>query len=138
MVIANQFALQFDAIAPTPLVRLNPNGSPDPTFAPVGIGLSGVDQGGNLFSLSGPANVVRLKATELAAEIGNPQAGTMVMVGAYSALTGLIALDSAIEAMQDSIPSYRSQHIEANERALRAGHEAVTPGLYPAWQEVGV
>jgi len=59
-------------------------------------------------------------------------------VGAYSALTGLIALDSAIEAMQDSIPSYRSQHIEANERALRAGHEAVTPGLYPAWQEVGV
>jgi len=88
--------------------------------------------------ITAPANVVRLKATELAAEIGNPQAGTMVMVGAYSALTGLIALDSAIEAMQDSIPSYRSQHIEANERALRAGHEAVTPGLYPAWQEVGV
>jgi Pyruvate/2-oxoacid:ferredoxin oxidoreductase gamma subunit len=88
--------------------------------------------------ITAPVNVVRLKATELAAEIGNPQAGTMVMVGAYSALTGLIALDSAIEAMQDSIPSYRSQHIEANERALRAGHEAVTPGLYPAWQEVGV
>ena len=88
--------------------------------------------------ITAPVNVVRLKATELAAEIGNPQAGTMVMVGAYSALTGLIALDSAIEAMQDSIPSYRSQHIEANERALRAGYDAVTPGLYPAWQEVAV
>ncbi len=88
--------------------------------------------------ITAPVNVVRLQATELAAEIGNPQAGTMVMVGAYSALTGLITLDSAIEAMQESIPSYRRQHIEANERALRAGHNAVTPGLYPAWQEVAV
>jgi len=88
--------------------------------------------------ITAPVNVVRLQATELAAEIGNPQAGTMVTVGAYSALTGLITLDSAIEAMQESIPSYRRQHIEANERALRAGHNAVTPGLYPAWQEVAV
>ena len=85
-----------------------------------------------------PVNVVRLKATELAAEIGNPQAGTMVMVGAYSALTGLISIDSAVEGMKESIPSYRSQHIEANERALRAGYDAVTPGLYPAWKEVAV
>ena len=85
-----------------------------------------------------PVNVVRLKATELAAEIGNPQAGTMVMVGAYSALTGLISIDAAIEGMKESIPSYRSQHIDANERALRAGYDAVTPGQFPAWQEVGV
>jgi 2-oxoacid:acceptor oxidoreductase gamma subunit (pyruvate/2-ketoisovalerate family) len=88
--------------------------------------------------ITAPVNIVRLKATELAAEIGNPQAGTMVMVGAYSALTGLITLDSAIEAMQESIPSYRSQHIEANERALRAGYDAVAPRLYPAWTEVPV
>ena len=88
--------------------------------------------------ITAPVNVVRLKATELAAEIGNPQAGTMVMVGAYSALTGLVGLEAAIEGMKESIPSYRSQHIEANERALRAGYDAVTPGLYPAWQEVGV
>ena len=85
-----------------------------------------------------PVNVVRLKATELAAEVGNPQAGTMVMVGAYSALTGLVSIDAAIEGMKESIPSYRSQHIESNERALRAGYYAVTPGQYPAWQEVGV
>ena len=88
--------------------------------------------------ITAPVNVVRLKATELAAEIGNPQAGTMVMVGAYSALTGLVGLDATIEGMRESIPSYRSQHIEANERALRAGYDAVAPGLYPAWQEVAV
>jgi Pyruvate/2-oxoacid:ferredoxin oxidoreductase gamma subunit len=88
--------------------------------------------------ITAPVNVVRLKATELAAEIGNPQAGTMVMVGAYSALTGLVGLDATIEGMRESIPSYRSQHIEANERALRAGYDAVTPRLYPAWTEVAV
>jgi len=88
--------------------------------------------------VNAPVNVVRLKATELAAEIGNPQAGTMVMVGAYSALTGLVSIDAAIEGMKESLPSYRSQHIESNERALRAGYDAVTPGQYPAWQEVGV
>jgi 2-oxoglutarate ferredoxin oxidoreductase subunit gamma len=88
--------------------------------------------------ITAPVNIVRLQATELAAEIGNPQAGTMVMVGAYSALTRLVGLDALIEGMRESIPSYRSQHIEANERALRAGHDAVTPGLYPAWEEVAV
>jgi Pyruvate/2-oxoacid:ferredoxin oxidoreductase gamma subunit len=84
--------------------------------------------------ITAPVNVVKLHATELAAEIGNPQAGTMVMVGAYSALTALVSLESAIEGMKESIPSYRRQHIEANERALRAGYDAVTAGLYPAWQ----
>ena len=88
--------------------------------------------------VTAPVNVVRLKATELAAEIGNPQAGTMVMVGAYSALTGLVSIDAAVEGMKEAIPSYRSQHIEANERALRAGYDAVTPSLYPAWKEVAV
>jgi 2-oxoglutarate ferredoxin oxidoreductase subunit gamma len=88
--------------------------------------------------VTAPVNVVRLKATELAAEIGNPQAGTMVLVGAYSALTGLVSIDAAVEGMKEAIPSYRSQHIEANERALRAGYDAVTPGLYPAWKEVAV
>ena len=53
-------------------------------------------------------------------------------------VTGLISIDSAVEGMKESIPSYRSQHIEANERALRAGYDAVTPGLYPAWKEVAV
>src|SRR3954465_10020331 len=45
----------------------------------------------------------RVGASELATEIGNPQAGTMVMVGAYSALTPLVGLDAVIEAMKESI-----------------------------------
>jgi 2-oxoglutarate ferredoxin oxidoreductase subunit gamma len=77
--------------------------------------------------------VHRIPAAEIATEIGNPMGGTMVMVGAYSALTGLVSLDSLIEGMRESIPPYRRQHIESNERALRAGYAAVPEGVHPAW-----
>ena len=33
------------------------------------------------------------------------------------------------------VPSYRRQHIETNERALRAGWDAATPGAAPVWED---
>jgi len=87
--------------------------------------------------ITAPVTVRRVDATGIATEIGNQQAGTMVMIGAYAALTGLVALDSLIEAMAASIPSYRRQHIEVNERALRAGHAAVPVGAFPTWDRAG-
>ena len=51
----------------------------------------------------------------------------MVMVGAYAATTGLVGLDALIEGMRESIPPYRTQHIAANETAMRAGFDAVEP-----------
>jgi Pyruvate/2-oxoacid:ferredoxin oxidoreductase gamma subunit len=83
--------------------------------------------------IAAPVTVHRIPAAEIATEIGNPMGGTMVMVGAYSALTGLVSLDSLIEGMRESIPPYRRQHIESNERALRAGYAAVPEGVHPAW-----
>ena len=74
--------------------------------------------------ITAPVTVIRLPATEIAAGIGNPMGGTMVMAGALSALTGLVSLDALVEGMRESIPSYRSQHIASNERALRAGADA--------------
>jgi 2-oxoglutarate ferredoxin oxidoreductase subunit gamma len=85
--------------------------------------------------IAAPVTVHRIGATEIATDIGNPQAGTMVMVGAYGALTGLVSLDSLIEGMRESIPPYRRQHIESNERALQAGYDAVSVGVHPAWTE---
>jgi Pyruvate/2-oxoacid:ferredoxin oxidoreductase gamma subunit len=58
-----------------------------------------------------------------AAELGNPQSGGLVMLGAYAAITGLATLESLISAMKEVVPVYRRQHVEANERALRAGYE---------------
>jgi Pyruvate/2-oxoacid:ferredoxin oxidoreductase gamma subunit len=77
--------------------------------------------------------VQRLRSSEIAADAGNPMGGAMVMIGAYVALTGLVGVDALVDAMRASIPPYRQQHIEANERVIRLGYHAVEPGAYPAW-----
>jgi Pyruvate/2-oxoacid:ferredoxin oxidoreductase gamma subunit len=81
--------------------------------------------------------VFDVAATELATELGNPMGASMVAAGAYVALTGLVELDTVVGAMQESLPSYRRQHAEDNERALRAGYETVEAGAAPAWPSVG-
>jgi 2-oxoglutarate ferredoxin oxidoreductase subunit gamma len=77
--------------------------------------------------------VVRVPATDLATRLGNELAGSMVMVGAYLAITGLVGLDAAIAGMQESIPPYRTQHVAKNEEALRVGFDEVEPLTAPAW-----
>jgi Pyruvate/2-oxoacid:ferredoxin oxidoreductase gamma subunit len=78
-------------------------------------------------------DVRRVRATEIAADAGSPMGGAMAMIGAYVALTGLVGVDALVDAMRASIPPYRQQHIEANERVIRLGFDAVESGAYPAW-----
>jgi len=79
--------------------------------------------------------VVRVPATEIAAELGNELGASMVMVGAFASITGLVGIDAAVEGMRLSIPSYRTQHVAANEVALRAGFDRVGSTSAPAWEE---
>ena len=79
----------------------------------------------------------RIPATEIAAELGNQLGGSMVMVGAFVAITGLVGLDATITGMRDSIPPYRTQHIVANEAAIRAGYDHVERLSNPAWDQTG-
>src|SRR5690349_11092966 len=78
--------------------------------------------------------VIRLPATTVAGDLGNPLGGSMVMLGAYTAVTGLVEQGSLVEAMRQSIPPYRTQHIEANERALLAGWDLLPANAHPAWE----
>ena len=78
---------------------------------------------------------VRMPATEIAAELGNELGASMVMVGAFTRITGLVGIDAAVEGMRLSIPSYRTQHVAANEVALRAGFDRVESTSAPAWEE---
>jgi Pyruvate/2-oxoacid:ferredoxin oxidoreductase gamma subunit len=78
--------------------------------------------------------VVRFGATDIATDLGNELGGSMVMVGAYVGITGLVGLDATVEAMRQSIPPYRRQHIAANEVAIRAGFDAVDLLAFPAWE----
>jgi Pyruvate/2-oxoacid:ferredoxin oxidoreductase gamma subunit len=88
--------------------------------------------------IDGDIIVHRVAATELAADLGNRLGGSMVMVGAYAGVTGLVGIESLVAAMRESIPSYRVQHADANERALRAGWELLPHGASPAWAPAGV
>ena len=85
--------------------------------------------------IQAPVTVTRVPATTVAADLGNPLGGSMVMLGAYCGTTGVVDLASLIDAMRESIPPYRTQHIEANEKALRAGWELLPANEYPAWEK---
>ena len=71
--------------------------------------------------------VVDVSAVERAVEGGNVMAASMVMLGALSALTGLVLLDSLFVGVDLCVPPYRRQHLEMNRRALRSGAAEVTP-----------
>ena len=82
-------------------------------------------------------HVYEVPATEVASEqLGNPMAVSMVATGAYVALTGMVGLDSAVAAMEESLPSYRRQHAEGNALALRTGADLVDRLAAPAWPAV--
>ena len=76
---------------------------------------------------------VPVPATRIAGELGSPLAASLVLLGAYVAATGLVALDAALAAMEESVPAYRREHLAKNAAALRAGFAAAPPGLAPAW-----
>jgi 2-oxoacid:acceptor oxidoreductase gamma subunit (pyruvate/2-ketoisovalerate family) len=80
--------------------------------------------------------VVDVPATDLAVEVGNIMAASMVMAGAYAAVTGIVRLDSLAAAVTDALPSYRAQHVALNVDALRAGYDSAPHDLAPAWPEV--
>jgi Pyruvate/2-oxoacid:ferredoxin oxidoreductase gamma subunit len=77
----------------------------------------------------------RFRAGELAAAAGNELAASMVLLGAYAGLTGLVGFDALVGGMRESVPAYRRQHLEVNERALRAGFDAAEPLAVPAWPQ---
>jgi Pyruvate/2-oxoacid:ferredoxin oxidoreductase gamma subunit len=82
--------------------------------------------------------VHRVPATTVATDLGSPLSGSMVMLGAFCSATAIVSEDALVEAMRASIPPYRTQHIEANDRALRAGSQLLPAGEFPAWETANV
>jgi Pyruvate/2-oxoacid:ferredoxin oxidoreductase gamma subunit len=71
------------------------------------------------------AEVVDIPATDLAVDAGNIMAASMVMLGAWVERTGIVTGPALDRAISSSLPSYRTQHIELNQRAVAVGREAV-------------
>ena len=81
--------------------------------------------------------VFDVPATRIAADLGSPLGAALVLAGAYARVTDLVGIESLVEAMRDCLPPYRQQHLETNEKALRAGFVALPAGAAPAWTEAG-
>jgi 2-oxoacid:acceptor oxidoreductase gamma subunit (pyruvate/2-ketoisovalerate family) len=78
-----------------------------------------------------------IPATRIAADLGNGMAASLVLISAYANLTGLVSLPSLVEAMEQSVPSYRRQHVEGNALALQSGYVGIGANIAPAWPESG-
>jgi 2-oxoglutarate ferredoxin oxidoreductase subunit gamma len=75
----------------------------------------------------GDFDLVQVPAGDIAVDLGTPMATGFVLLGAYCRATGMAQLESLVEAMKELVPPYRTQHVAANEAALRAGSEATEP-----------
>jgi 2-oxoglutarate ferredoxin oxidoreductase subunit gamma len=80
--------------------------------------------------------VFEVPASEIATGISGPMGASMVAIAAYAKLTGLVELDSLVEAMTSSLPPYRRQHVESNTELLRAGFALFDAVEVPAWEAV--
>lgn len=68
--------------------------------------------------------VALVPTTAIAIDLGRKQTASMVMVGAYLAISGLIAVESVIAAVPKSLPPYREKFVALNQKAIAAGFEA--------------
>lgn len=96
-----------------------------------------VEPGGLLFvntSLvdrhSGRADITTLEvpATGIADQLGDARVANMVMLGALSRATGLVRLDSLVEALRRVLPERRHGLIPINTQALHRGDELAGAG----------
>jgi Pyruvate/2-oxoacid:ferredoxin oxidoreductase gamma subunit len=68
--------------------------------------------------------VFRLGFTALASEAGAIQSATMVALGAFSALSGVVTMEGLKQGIRASLPPYRQQHVDTNIAALTLGYRA--------------
>ena len=65
-------------------------------------------------------NVYRVPMTRLAEEMGRRIVANIVMLGAFTAVTGLISKDAMLESVKSSVPP---KTIDLNVKAFEAGYE---------------
>jgi Pyruvate/2-oxoacid:ferredoxin oxidoreductase gamma subunit len=75
--------------------------------------------------------LITVPATRIAIDIGNPMVAGLALLSAYATITGLVHTESLVDAMKQVVPSYRRQHVETNERALREGASGCGDYRYP-------
>ena len=65
--------------------------------------------------------IIKVKATDIAEELGNTQIANMVMLGAFIGKTGVIKPDTISRALLEIIPEHKKTIIPLNENAFKRG-----------------
>jgi Pyruvate/2-oxoacid:ferredoxin oxidoreductase gamma subunit len=86
-----------------------------------------------LFTAAPAPGALAVPATALG---GAPVNASLVLVGAYLAVTGLVGLDAAVAAVDDALPPYRRQHAATCKEALRIGFDAAPAFRAAAWEKI--
>ena len=68
------------------------------------------------------AEVLAVRASDAATELGAPMAASMVLLGVFASRSGLATLASLSDAVTASLPPYRTEHIATNVAALETGY----------------
>ncbi len=69
----------------------------------------------------------RIKADDLAAELGSRRSANLVMLGAYVGLDEVVSHDTLIKAIEKTFAK-KAQFIDVNRNALMKGYELATAG----------
>lgn len=69
--------------------------------------------------------IIGIKATDIAKELGNSQTANMVMLGALIEKTGILSRKTIFNSLQEIIPEYRKKAIPLNKKALKKGAEEI-------------
>ena len=69
--------------------------------------------------------IIKIKATGIAEELGNPQVANIVMLGALIGATGIVHPDSLFNALKVITPEHRKNLISLNIKALKAGAKEI-------------
>jgi 2-oxoglutarate ferredoxin oxidoreductase subunit gamma len=67
--------------------------------------------------------VTMVPASDIARDLGSLQVANMVMLGCYLAKSGVVKLETVIEAMKEVVPARYHKMLKLNETALRRGDE---------------
>jgi Pyruvate/2-oxoacid:ferredoxin oxidoreductase gamma subunit len=77
--------------------------------------------------------VFGVPANTIASKLGAPMSAGYVLLGAYAGITELVGIEALVETMRQLVPAYRTQHLVANEAALRGGYDVAPRSAAPAW-----
>lgn len=69
--------------------------------------------------------IIGIKATDIAKELGNSQAANMVMLGALIGKTGILSRKTIFNSLREIMPEHRNKAIPLNEKAFKKGTEEI-------------